>query len=307
MPRTNSPNPISAQAEQQSALTCYQSVILAIAKCMAEVCPGVGLVYRDRLARLPRRLGFDPTPEALAASREAVEADLAEYAQGARAWINTGVELAQDILAADGNPPENDGHGDELRAAGVDEIAEQMEICAEVDDAAQMRAALRRYATGLRAYAQRRKKERPPALTELQRLAEGLADWLGSADPANIVDSSTGLLNRNQPDHQLQACLNRHKPFCLLLIEWTEARSVAPHFGRSGTDQILKALGDHLIALVRPRDVVYRWGQDQLAVILECTREVVGTPSRKISGSHSSKYSAGVDRGALEMDANNAA
>src|ERR1700739_78076 len=179
------------QGEQQSALTCYQSAILAIAKCMAEVCPRVGLVYNHRLLRLPRRLGFDATPQALAASREAVEAGLAGYRPGASAWINSGVELAHEILAMAGKATDSDGHTDELHAAMMEELAEQMEISAEVDDATQVRIALKRYATGLRSYVQRRKKEQPPVLTELQGRAEALAEWLGSASPTNIIDYFT--------------------------------------------------------------------------------------------------------------------
>src|SRR5579864_2936741 len=296
MTPTDLSNLDSAHGEQQSALTCYQSAILAIAKCMAEVCPRVGLVYNHRLLRLPRRLGFDATPEALAASREAVEADVAEYGQAASAWVNAGVELAHEILAAAGKATEGDGgHTDELHAAMMEELAEQMEISAEVDDATQVRTALKRYATGLRSYVHRRKKETPPALSDLQRRVEALADWLGSANPSNIIDSLTGLLNRQEGERQLQAYLKRDKPFCVLLFEWTEARSVPPQFGRSGADQILKALGDRLITLVRPRDVVYRWSQDQLAVIFECAGAEAMARSVKIADWLSSKYSAVVD------------
>lgn len=295
MTPTDLSNPAADQGEQQSALTCYQSAILAIAQCMAEVCPRVGLVYNHRLLRLPRRLGFDATPEALAASRQAVEADLAEYGQAASAWINSGVELAQEILAVAGKATDSDGHTDELHAAMMEELAEQMEISAEVDDAAQVRIALKRYATGLRSYVQRRKKEQPPVLTELQGRAEALAEWLGSASPTNIIDSLTGLLNRAEAERQLLAYLKRDKPFCVLLFEWTEARSAPPQFGRSGADQILKALGDRLITLVRPRDVVYRWSQDQLAVIFECAGEEAMARSVKIADWLSSKYSAVVD------------
>src|SRR6202790_2471225 len=291
MTPTDLSNLASAHEEQQTALTCYQSAILASAKCMAEVCPRVGLVYNHRLLRLPRRLGFDATPEALAASREAVEADIAEYGQAASAWINAGVELAHEILAVAGKATDSDGHTDELHAAMMEELAEQMEISAEVDDATQVRTALKRYATGLRSYVHRRKKEQPPALTDLQRRAEALAEWLGSASPSNIIDPLTGLLNRQEGERQLKAYLKRDKPFCVLLFEWTESRSVPPQFGRSGADQILKALGDRLITLVRPRDVVYRWSQDQLAVIFECAGEEAMARSVKIADWLSDKFS----------------
>lgn len=295
MTPADSPHLSSPDGEEQSALTCYQSAILAIAKSMAEVCPRVGLVYNHRLFRLPRRLGFDATPQALAASREALEADVAEYSQAASAWVKAGVELAQEVITAAGHASDNDGHNDELHAAMMEELAEQMEISAEVDDAIQVRTALKRYATGLRSYIKRRKKETPLPLTELQRRAEALADWLGSSSPSNIIDPLTGLLNRQEGERQLQAYLKRDKPFCVLVFEWSEAHSVPPQFGRSGADQILKALGDRLITLVRPRDVVYRWGEDQLIVIFECAGQEATSRSLKIAEWLSSKYSAVVD------------
>lgn len=291
----DSTNPASSQGEQQTALTCYQSALLAIAKCMGEVCPRVGLVYNNRLLRLPRRLGFDANPEALAASREALEADLAEYAQAASTWVSAGGELAEEVIDATAKVTENNGHTDELHAAMMEELAEQMEISAEVDDATQVRTALKRYATGLRSYVHRRKKEQAPALVELRRRAESLADWLSSANPANIIDPLTGLLNRPEAERQLQGYLKRDKPFCVLLFEWTEAKSVPPQFGRSGADQILKALGDRVITLVRPRDIVYRWNEDQLAVIFECVGAEAAARARKIADWLSGKYSAQVD------------
>src|SRR6202051_2748150 len=117
MTPTDLSNLSADQGKQQSALTCYQSAILAIAKCMAEVCPRVGLVYNHRLLRLPRRLGFDATPEALAASREAVEADVAEYGQAASAWINAGVELANEILEAAGMSTDRVGYTGDTHGA----------------------------------------------------------------------------------------------------------------------------------------------------------------------------------------------
>ena len=55
---------------EQTALACYLSAVVAIGNCMADVCPAVGTVYRDRFLRVPRRLGFEATPRALHQSRE---------------------------------------------------------------------------------------------------------------------------------------------------------------------------------------------------------------------------------------------
>src|SRR6202453_5313962 len=96
LPQAPSPGHVSDR--QEGAVSFYLSVILAMARSMRAVCSRAGLIYGDRLTRLPRRLGFEATPEALAESREVLEVELAEYTEATCAWLDGGSNLPREIL-----------------------------------------------------------------------------------------------------------------------------------------------------------------------------------------------------------------
>jgi len=165
-----------ATARQDVALTCYLSAMLEIAKSMRAVCSRSGLIYGDRLIRLPRRLGFDATAEKLEQSRRVLEADLAEYTDATSTWLDAGSKLAREIVLAIETLDPCNGESQDLHTAMLEDLAEQMAVSAEVDAASDLRASLKRYALGLRSYLQQRRVESGYSLKDLQCRANQLAD-----------------------------------------------------------------------------------------------------------------------------------
>jgi GGDEF domain-containing protein len=268
-PEAVRPAPVSNR--QDVALGCYLSAMLAMAKSMRAVCSRVGLIYGDRLTRLPRRLGFDATTEALEQSHEVLEADLAEYTEATTEWLDEGSRLAREIVA--GIAALHPASGEEspnLHAAMLEDLADHMAVSAEVDAASDLRAALKRYAVGLRAYLQQRHVESGPSLEDLRCRAERLAEWLTRADPSHSIDLLTGLPNRAEIERQLEASWYTPKPVSALLFEW---RDEDPSIAAGVAQALAKQLADRLADLVRPRDIIGRWGPNQFAVIFECSAE----------------------------------
>ena len=74
--------------------------MLAMAKSMSAVCSRVGLIYGDRLTRLPRRLGFDATTEALEQSHEVLEDDWPNTPKLPAEWLDEGSRLAREIVTS---------------------------------------------------------------------------------------------------------------------------------------------------------------------------------------------------------------
>lgn len=261
-------HPEGASSRQDVALTCYLSAMLAIAKSMRAVCSRAGLIYGDRLIRLPRRLGFEATTEKLEQSRQVLEADLAEYTAATTAWLDSGSKLAREIGSA---IEALDPHADEtqdLHAAMLEDLAEQMSVSAEVDAGSDLRAAMKRYALGLRSYLKQRQLESGHSLKDLQCRAEELAEWLARADPAHCTDPATGLPNRAEFERQLEVCWYGSKPVSTLVFEWTAAD---PSKALDTIEAIAKQLADRLADLVRPRDILGRWGPNRFTVIFECS------------------------------------
>jgi GGDEF domain-containing protein len=269
---------------QEAALTCYLSVMLAMARSMRAVCSRAGLIYGDRLTRLPRRLGFEATPEALEESRLVLEAELAEYTEATSAWLDDGSNLAREIVSLIGGLERGANESQNLHAAMLEDLAEQMVASAEVDTASDVRLSLKRYALGLRSYLQRRQVESRASLKDLQCRAEQLAGWLARADPSHSTDAVTGLPNRAEIERQLEAYGHAAKPVSILIFEWNAA-----------ADAIAKQVADRLADLVRPRDIVGRWSPDQFAVIFACPASEAMQRAGSIADWLSTGYSAVVD------------
>lgn len=278
----SSASDLSLETNEQAALASYLSAVVAIGNCMGEVCPAVGTMYRDRLLKLPRRLGFDATPQALEQSREAVETDLLEYAITAKAWIQARSNHAAELMVHLRATEETLVATADLQTAFLEDMADHIATSAEVDDEAQLRMSFQRYAAGLRAYSRRARTEKLNTITELQRRREEMEAWLAGATTSNFTDPETCLLNRAAAERRLETEIAKDKPFCVILVAWAE--DGAERLGNAHTGQIMKQLGEQLAATVRPYDLIFRWSQDQLLTIFEAREADIAARAKQIAG-----------------------
>jgi len=244
---------------------------------MAEVCPSVGTMYRDRLLKLPRRLGFDATPQALEQSRDAVETDLLEYARAANAWFSAGSNHAAMLVNHLRGTEEMLVASADLRTAFLDDLAEHIHTTAEVDEEAQLRVLFKRYATGLSAYARRMRTEKLAVVAELRRRREEIEAWLAEATTSTFIDKETGLLNRAAAEMRIETEIGKKQPFCVIVVGRTDELPAD-----SGSD--MKELADRLAATIRPYDMIFRWCQDQLVTIFEASEATIGARIQQIGG-----------------------
>lgn len=238
---------------------------------MEEVCPPVGAMYRDRLLKLPRRIGFDATPQALEQSREAVETDLLEYSRTASAWIAAGSNHAAMLLDHLRATEETLAASADLQRAFLEDLANHIATAAEVDSEADLRVGFKRYAAGLRAYSRRALAEKLATVADLRRRREEIDAWLAEATTSNFTDTETGLLNRVAAERRILTQIGKKKPFCVILV------------GSTG-GPIMKDLGDRLAATIRPYDVIFRWSQDELMTIFEAPEAAIATRAQQIGG-----------------------
>jgi GGDEF domain-containing protein len=286
--------PVDGLAEQ-AALACYLSMVVAIGNCMAEVCPPVGAMYRERFLKLPRRLGFDPTPEALRESREAMERDLSEYSTAASATIGAGLNHAAMLLDHLRATEEKLTTAADLQRTFLQDLAEQIEIAAEVDPEGDLRASFKHYAAGLKAYSRKARSEKLAMIEDLRTRREEIDDWLAEATMSKFIDTETGLLNRAAAERRILSEIGKAKPFCVILVG-CNADSGPSRLKKAAAEQIVKHLAERLAATIRPYDVIFRWSQDHIITIFEASRADIATRAVQISGW------LGDDKCVLEID-----
>jgi len=274
---SNSPSP----AAEQTALACYLRTVVAIGNCMAEVCPSVGAMYRDRLLKLPRRLGFDATPQALEQSRDAVETDLLEYSRTASAWTSAGSNHAAMLLDHLRETEETLIASADLQTAFIDDLAEHIATAAEVDEEAQLRISVKRYASGLSAYARRARTEKLASIEDLRQRRKEIEAWLAEATASTFIDLETGLLNRAAAEVRIETEIGKKQQFCVIVAARTEEVSTQL---RPGAGHIMKALGDKFAAAIRPYDMIFRWSEDQLVTVFEATATDIAARVQQING-----------------------
>jgi GGDEF domain-containing protein len=277
---SDSPDSTAEQVEQ-TALACYLSTVVAIGNCMAEVCPSVGAMYRDRLLKLPRRLAFNATPQALEQSRDAVATDLLEYSRTASAWTAAGSNHAALLLEHLRETEDTLVASADLQSAFLDDLAEHIATSAEVDEVAQLRISFKRYAAGLSSYARRAKTEKLAAIEDLRRRREEIESWLAEATASNFIDHETGFLNRAAAEVRIQTQIGKQQPFCVIVAMQTE--DGPPHSGPV-VGQIMKELGDKLAATIRPYDMIFRWSENQFVTVFEATGAEIAARIKQIGG-----------------------
>lgn len=65
---------------------------------------------------------------------------------------------------------------------------------------------------------------------------------------------------------------SRHtRPFSLILVDIDELRRLNDRYGRSSTEEVMRDLSERLQKLKRRSDVVFRWGPEEFAVLLDQT------------------------------------
>jgi GGDEF domain-containing protein len=263
----------------QTAMNCYMTTVLAIADCFAQICPDIGIPYQERLQRVPRRLGFNPTPKALEESRLALLSDLRDFAHVIGQYLNAIPTKADEIVAMAVQASELLNARIESHNALMQGLAEQMETAAEVDDPGQIRGFVAQQAVGLRTSSESVNREIASLLGRLRAEAEAFQRNLRQADELMTMDRVTALLNRRGVERHLESDLAAGKQFCVLMFQ-----SDAPA-GLSGAEkeQLIKKLATNLAAQVRPSDVVCRWDEDRFLVIFQCGMKHAEARSRQIA------------------------
>lgn len=103
-----------------------------------------------------------------------------------------------------------------------------------------------------------------------------------------LVDSLTGLGNRNAMEMRLDQALRRSRrggePVCLLLLDLDGFKSVNDSFGHLAGDHVLKVVAERLCQASREVDTVVRLGGDEFVVVMETgvTREGTAVLSNRI-------------------------
>lgn len=85
-------------------------------------------------------------------------------------------------------------------------------------------------------------------------------------------DSLTGLLNRaavlGELEKEIQRCKRQKKNFCAAIMDIDHFKEVNDTYGHLTGDEVLKAISDRILAVLRPYDILGRYGGEEFLIIM---------------------------------------
>ncbi|MGQ0805348.1 MAG: diguanylate cyclase [Actinomycetota bacterium] len=112
------------------------------------------------------------------------------------------------------------------------------------------------------------------AVEELQVLASQVGNRIGmlrvmaETELQASTDGLTGLLNRRSFENKVRLLRRKEAPFALVMADLDEFKRVNDTYGHDAGDRALRIFAETLRSIVRPDDIVCRYGGEEFAVVL---------------------------------------
>lgn len=260
-------------SELSSAITCYLSLLSAVADCMGLASPEVGGPYRKRISQLRTRLFFQTNSKSMKSSLKAVEGELNDYAVVAAQFLDRhDLDLRRAIVTLerviDTQATCHDFHRTHL-----------MELAARVDEPAlgQQPVSAHELAGELRRSVESMDRE-TASMLEIARkeVAEVEARLRGTQS----TDPSTGLLNARELTRQMEVYRASGLTFTLLRFD----------FHGLVTEPIMKQAAVRIEKHFRHRDRAARWSDTEFMILFQGPADVAGTRASEVAKTLSGRY-----------------
>ena len=272
------------------AVNCYLSTVLAVADCMAAVCPDIGTSYQKRLSRLPTRLGFDLTPVALEKSRASFEADIQHFSQTASEYVRNGPSALENVVTSGAAVVDAIAERVGSLVNILESLADRIELAVDLEGPAQIREVLGHQPAGLRMCAQQIEQALLPSVGQLQTHMRESQQNLQRVKESVTVDQATGFVNRNGFEQQLDFRLKKRQAFCIVVLECAPGARPAENLNDEQLGEAVAQIAVRLASEFRPYDIVCRLDSKRFAVIfcgnVADARARVATVVRNLSGKY---------------------
>ena len=246
---------------QQAAVHCYLSTVLTMADSMAEVCPQVGVAYKNRWRRLPQRIAFDLSTKALEASRQGFETDIRMFNEFASSYFRDGIPLLTEIAAS------GSGLADSvLERAGshvvlMETLAESIDTAADLDAPPEVRETLEHHAAGLRRCARQAEADLLPLVSRLRELIGECERIVERSKQSIVVDPLTGFMNVYGWKREFESRMQDEASRCVLVIHCAAMLKSGVEATDAQFESIAELLSARVAEQFRPNDAIGRFGR----------------------------------------------
>lgn len=254
----------------RKCLGLWRQTLGAVSEYVFPLFPGAAQQAEDDWAQVHNCLCEEAPEEVLENTPRLVERVLHNYARQSRRAQQEEVEALKGLLATMAETAAASRTRTANYSGGVASFCDSLGQIAQSNDMAQLRLRLAVEATRLREDVARMVAESEKSMAEMEGELSAFRERLAAAEAAASTDALTGLSNRRELERQLEVRIQAMRPFCALLFDVDEFKSINDRFGHQSGDEVLRRFATILNEQVRPGDVVARWGGDEFFVILDC-------------------------------------
>jgi diguanylate cyclase (GGDEF)-like protein len=266
--------PSSQEPEQegmQSAIFgAYRSVILAIAKSGARVCPAAGLELQQNLEGLEKKLSANPTDSAVQETGKKVEEQLQQWCNRTSNHLKEKANEVKELLLVLARTAESVGERDQRYSNQFSDFTTRLKTIADLDDLTQIRASLVRGASELKNCIDQMAQDSRKSVVELRAEVSSYETKLKQVEELAVRDSLTGLANRRYIEERIETRIDQKQDFCVVILDLDKFKPINDTYGHAAGDNLLKQFAEELRSNVRSSDIVGRWGGDEFILILDC-------------------------------------
>jgi diguanylate cyclase (GGDEF)-like protein len=273
----------------------------------ALACPALGAELQDNLTRLAGRLSTKSTPEGLRRTNDQVGEQLQHWGGRTVEYFRNKANEVKELLIALARTAESVAERDHHHADQFTQLTNRLQTIANLEDLTQMRTSLVESATELKTCVDKMVQDRRESMVQLQAQVTSYQVKLEQAEQSAWRDSLTGLDNRSGAQRKIDRRIEENRAFCTAILDLNDFKRVNDRFGHPAGDDLLKQFATELRSVVRPTDVVGRWGGDEFVMVLDCDlAEATGRVERAqkwVSGDYTLQCAAGPQKISVEAAA----
>jgi diguanylate cyclase (GGDEF)-like protein len=273
------------ERRSQAALQAYFCALVLMEEHAVPIHKDLVYNFRCRLKSLRRAIGPQPNPETLADSREALEAEMKEFADRSSQILRQKDDEILKIIQILADAAATLRAQNDAQSGRLGQFTKELEAIGKTTSLPEIRRRLAEEVRELKGYVSSIREQRESSVEQLRQELWSFRQRLEKAEVLAFSDALTGIANRAEGERQLAVCAERGEPFSILFFDLNDFKPINDRWGHHVGDLVLKTFARRLAQSVRPGDTVSRWGGDEfLAILPGCRLATALDRAKKLSG-----------------------
>jgi GGDEF domain-containing protein len=249
---------------EQNLTDYYLNALMMLGRCAAEAHPGVGRGVHESLLRLRRRLAFHSEIELLDETHAAVESTMRDFGLRAKEMAEDRARESERLIQTVRQVDEMLRVRDRSYVELLREISYRLTTALSANDGEAAQRVADRLASCVSGFAEESRQMQ----AQLRQEIDAWRERQQSREPQSDIDESTGLPNRQEATRRMRSACQAGEAFCLVKFSVHEFSGLRDRAKGSGWEELIRLVAERVLEQVRPRDLVTRWNEHDLLVLL---------------------------------------